>query len=309
MIPRTYPSVVVDGETCMVVYAKPLVPGMQPWIDYIPVSAEDVLPAKRGVYDNDGALAVSTLTDITGKQEWVDYIPVVVIDAPVPANAWTTGTVGYMPLMSLSGVLGASTDDLWDSVILLIQGDSTENLAPTNNQPGTVSGITIVDGEMRATADQAKVRFTTGFGADTSFTVEYFLTPELNTVDQFFMSHSAVRYTNRGGNTPWNTSRSGWGIPAYARGHTINTKKHYAFVRDKANNLSRYYENGVQIATGTTSAWTAGINGFDLFSVPGRTDLPGLRGRLSQVRWTNAVRYAVGETFDPPTELYPTQGA
>ena len=72
MIPRTFPSVTVDGVTCCVVSVITPTVNQQAWIDYIPVKSVDVIPAKVNRYDTDGAIGVSALDDISNKQGWLD---------------------------------------------------------------------------------------------------------------------------------------------------------------------------------------------------------------------------------------------
>jgi hypothetical protein len=117
MIPRTFPSVTVDGVTCCVVSVITPTVNQQAWIDYIPVKSVDVIPAKVNRYDTDGAIGVSALADISNKQGWLDYIPVVLVDNDI-VHAWTTNALGYIPVKTLQGVITA-----WDPSFLFTAGE------------------------------------------------------------------------------------------------------------------------------------------------------------------------------------------
>ena len=102
MLPKTYPSVLVNGERAVVVLAIEAVG--YPFIDYIPVKSVVTNVVERNTYATNGAIAASVLDDGTGLQAWVDYIPVVVDD--LLAVPWSTNASGYIPLEAVLGSFG-----------------------------------------------------------------------------------------------------------------------------------------------------------------------------------------------------------
>lgn len=104
MIPFTYPSKVVDGETACVV--KQITPGPtdEAWKHYIPIK-ESYRLNKTNTYDTNGSVAASGLGDITGKTSWIDYIPVASV---ATSNPWRTDADGHIPLSFVEGGLSAT---------------------------------------------------------------------------------------------------------------------------------------------------------------------------------------------------------
>jgi hypothetical protein len=113
MIPRTYPSVLDQALTKMVVYVLPSVNGLTAWIDYIPVKGVPTESfALADTYANNGYKSVNMLTDLTGKQAWVDYIPV--YEDALYNKPWSTDAGGYIPTSALAALMLDFTSGILD---------------------------------------------------------------------------------------------------------------------------------------------------------------------------------------------------
>lgn len=103
MLPRTYPC-----NTSFELRVFEVSPsGLVKWVDYIPI--KEVVPGTGHVrtYENDGAMAVETLSSVTGLVAWVDYLPVV----PVTDSAqWRSDNDGFIPVDGFTS--GAGGDQL-----------------------------------------------------------------------------------------------------------------------------------------------------------------------------------------------------
>lgn len=105
MIPRTFPSRLINGRRAMVVRALNSVTGLQQWIDYIPVK----VTADPGVNLNSysGSAYAVPVDEANPGMAWVDYIPVYLTDYP-DAKKWTSDNDGWVPLYDVDNNLGWS---------------------------------------------------------------------------------------------------------------------------------------------------------------------------------------------------------
>jgi hypothetical protein len=70
--------------------------GRTKWVDYIPIKYITISDVQKvNTYNDDGALAVTTIVDTTGKVEWTDYKPVVVSADPT-SGQYTYNDLGYL---------------------------------------------------------------------------------------------------------------------------------------------------------------------------------------------------------------------
>lgn len=96
MIPRTYPSIVENGLTKMIVHFITDVTGMKRWVDYVPVKTVTPSLANRNTYNTGGAITSVAVATSLSNVAWKDYVPV--FNDPTAFVPWTTNNDGYIPL-------------------------------------------------------------------------------------------------------------------------------------------------------------------------------------------------------------------
>jgi hypothetical protein len=111
MIPTTFPSDVVNNVRSCIVFR--ITPGANDvrWKDYIPVKTIGVSTSNINTNNFNGAQAVKVLTSTTGLAAWRDYIPVAEVTTGTTKDAYTTSSVGYIPIYDTSATLNLSLED------------------------------------------------------------------------------------------------------------------------------------------------------------------------------------------------------
>jgi hypothetical protein len=107
MIPQTFPSVLVNNKTVMLVGVITNPTGLVRWVDYIPVKNVAVQTQVENTYSDDGYIITSVVSDLTGKQAWLDYIPI--YDDVLASVPWSTDINGFIPV-SDDGSIGTLVD-------------------------------------------------------------------------------------------------------------------------------------------------------------------------------------------------------
>jgi hypothetical protein len=110
MIPHTYPSILENNTTKMVISPITDLTGLQRWVDYIPIKGVSVLATdKENIFSNNGYIVTQAIDSLIGKQSWVDYIPVFVDN--LATDAWEVSALGFIPVSSV-GIIPVSVSFL-----------------------------------------------------------------------------------------------------------------------------------------------------------------------------------------------------
>lgn len=220
-----------------------------------------------------------------------------------------------------------NADPLWSDVVLLLEGNSptftdrsTRARVPlrSNNLTITSSPGSLISGSMTATntAPHPSSHPSLQYAASSDFRTQgpwaldfriKVTTPATgSTPDVFFMANNSTRYFGLsavGGTGPnssnYNLTAVGW---ANGSAMLVVDQWHWIRVVSDASNMTTFMCDGVPGGAFLNSTASSDPLQFDVFAVPGRDDLRGLRGALiEQVRFTRATRSITAQ----PTQTQP----
>jgi hypothetical protein len=230
------------------------------------------------------------------------------IDTTDPLTVICLGSGSGENALVFDYVQAAETDPLFSSVALLLHLNSTfADSSPAARTATTVNNVSIAsNGAMlggaaatsSTTPGQLLFASSADFATDGNWTLEFNIRCTTFSGGPFFMAQSAVRYFNLSGTgelQPVNWSGGSAQL-------TLNTRHHVA-ISHQADGTTRLFLDGALLDT-SSNAGASGAAAFDVFGVPGRTDLPSFnQGAIDEVRWTKACRYTAA--FTPPAAEYP----
>lgn len=138
----------------------------------------------------------------------------------------------------------------------------------------------------------------TDFATDGNWTLEFNIRCTSFSGGPFFMAQSAVRYFNLGSTGELQPVNWCGGSAMLTLG-----ARHHVAITHQADGTARLFLDGVLQNTSTV-AGASGAAAFDVFGVPGRSDLTSFtQGVIDEVRWTKVCRYTA--TFTPPSTQHP----
>lgn len=264
-------------------------------------AARTVLAYERST----GLLSGSGVSDAeTGAYQ----IPVTSTDPHFVVALPTSTTENALVLDRVIPSTNAPTDPDFASVALLLHLDADfTDTSPAARTATTVANVSIAAQASMIGGSAATSSTTPGqllfassedFATDADWTLEFNIYCTTFAGGPYFMAQSAVRYFNLSGTGDLQPVNWAGGSAQL----TLNTRHHVA-ISHQDDNTTRLFLDGVLLNTsGFTGA--AGASPFDVFGVPGRTDLPSFtQGYIDEVRWSKVCRYTA--TFTPPADPHP----
>jgi hypothetical protein len=223
--------------------------------------------------------------------------------------------------LSWYGSDGPPSDPHWGSVLLLMNGASTNTTDASGNQTLSVTGSVPINStqtlfgantyELDTSGDYIAVSNNAFFCAPADaqeWTIEgwAYITDAVDSTSHIILSTPFLVQMA----TMSCTDIASSSYTASGTAIALNQWVHWAFVRDNsgATSILRRYIGGVQDGVSLTFGLTEQVTNTGAFGqVMGRVGLYEPKGSFCHHRWTMGVcRYPGGTTFTPPTAAFPT---